>query len=384
MKAHLLHWFHRASQAARAETSTAALVSLAACLTIVLSACGGGGDSGAPELLPAPAQAAAVTTFRTLDMSVSGPGMFTMLNEATGEKVYSRYGRFDVDAKGRVVHADGGIALSFPDIGLLGDVFFSPTPASSNLIQGGGPAKPFPLVSLAMPDVATTRMMVSGILDAVSPISSQAAASWNKFPWYVPGASQAMTGLAIYDQAGQEIELTMYFSKQSINEWLVYYKASGVMLDTVSRLSFDDAGANIGEQIFTVDIPALKNMRYGAANSLPIKGLVISMAEVVQMGASSNFFSMYQNGSSAGKLSNITVATDGLVTLFYSNGISRPLGRVALAKFTDTDRLGHFGAHSWTCREQCVTPELGRGASNLDPFGGQIGEVLGGSLEGPI
>lgn len=85
--------------------------------TLHLAACGDGGD-GAPPAAAAPEagitqpsavpmSADAQETGRPLDLAILGGGLPVGHDTATGERVYTRWDRLDLDAEGRLVHAQG-------------------------------------------------------------------------------------------------------------------------------------------------------------------------------------------------------------------------------------------------------------------------------------
>ncbi|NWF97307.1 MAG: flagellar hook-basal body complex protein, partial [Candidatus Thorarchaeota archaeon] len=82
-----------------------------------------------------------------------------------------------------------------------------------------------------------------------------------------------------------------------------------------------------------------------------------------------------QDGFPAGTLVSFGVGTDGVITGAFSNGLTRPLGQVALATFTNPEglvggvnNLFHVGPNSG---QPVITAPETLGA----------GRVLGGSLE---
>lgn len=54
-----------------------------------------------------------------------------------------------------------------------------------------------------------------------------------------------------------------------------------------------------------------------------------------------------QDGTTVGRLTNVEIGEDGLVTASYSNGSTVPLARVALVRFANEQGLTQVGNTSW-------------------------------------
>jgi flagellar hook protein FlgE len=54
-----------------------------------------------------------------------------------------------------------------------------------------------------------------------------------------------------------------------------------------------------------------------------------------------------QDGITVGRLTNVGIGSDGLVTASYSNGSTVPLARVALVRFANEQGLTQVGNTSW-------------------------------------
>jgi flagellar hook protein FlgE len=90
---------------------------------------------------------------------------------------------------------------------------------------------------------------------------------------------------------------------------------------------------------------------------------------------SSNIAMVFQNGSPLGVLSTFSVGGDGLITGAFSNGLTRTLGQVALATFTNYQGLVDSGNNLFAVGPNSGTPLI----TEPQKFGS--GRILGGSLE---
>ena len=82
-----------------------------------------------------------------------------------------------------------------------------------------------------------------------------------------------------------------------------------------------------------------------------------------------------QNGFAPGSLSSFSVGTDGIVTGLYTNGLTRPLGQIALAIFPNANGLERTGSNIWRQTDNSGIPVIGA------PRSGGRGYVNAGFLE---
>ena len=89
----------------------------------------------------------------------------------------------------------------------------------------------------------------------------------------------------------------------------------------------------------------------------------------------SNLAAVFQDGSPIGTLSNFSIGENGLISGSFTNGLTRSLGQVALAKFSNPEGLVDAGNNLFRNGPNSGTPLI---AKPLD-FG--TGRVVGGALE---
>src|SRR5690606_24936356 len=89
----------------------------------------------------------------------------------------------------------------------------------------------------------------------------------------------------------------------------------------------------------------------------------------------SNLAAVWQDGSEIGTLSNFSIGEDGRIAGSFTNGLTRTIGQIALAKFSNPDGLVDAGNNVFR-----VGPNSGTALStNPGEFG--TGRVVGGALE---
>lgn len=83
----------------------------------------------------------------------------------------------------------------------------------------------------------------------------------------------------------------------------------------------------------------------------------------------------FQNGSPLGVLSSFSVGQDGMITGGFTNGLTRTIGQVAVASFTNPEGLVDAGTNTFSVGPNSGTPLV------TTPLQFGTGRVLGGTLE---
>lgn len=190
------------------------------------------------------------------------------------------------------------------------------------------------------------------------------------------------TSFVTFNSLGSEVvvDLTMVAeSRSNAGTTWRYFLESGDDTDASRQLgtgtiSFDTAG-----QLLTTD-PVTVNVDLdgsGAGTPLTFElsfassdGNLTALAD-----DSSQIAAVYRNGSPLGSLSSFSIGADGTISGSYSNGLTRTLGRVVVAKFSSNEGLVDDGNNTYR-----VGPDSGT-AQILTPGSLGAGKVVSGSLE---
>jgi flagellar hook protein FlgE len=89
----------------------------------------------------------------------------------------------------------------------------------------------------------------------------------------------------------------------------------------------------------------------------------------------STLAAVFQDGSPIGTLAEFSIGDDGIITGSFTNGLSRTIGQVALAKFSNPEGLVDAGASLFR-----IGPNSGS-AIVTEPFNFGTGRLVGGALE---
>jgi len=114
---------------------------------------------------------------------------------------------------------------------------------------------------------------------------------------------------------------------------------------SVAKLTFDTNGAlasNTASRVFSTNIPIVPDT--GAKESIAV---TLDFTGTTQHGASMAEKFLAQDGYKPGSLQRFTTGTDGTIVGQYSNGQTKALGQVVLAKFTNPNGLEPLGNNAW-------------------------------------
>ncbi|MBI4688634.1 MAG: flagellar hook protein FlgE [Nitrospirae bacterium] len=322
------------------------------------------------DISPLFTQGSFETTTNVLDMAIEGEGFFLM-NES-GTTYYSRAGQFSVDRDGYIVNPGGlklqGYLYSAAGVatGSLGDVNISSLNSAPN---------------------QTANVSISANLN--SDLAIPAAFNVNN----PSGTSNFSTSLNVYDSLGNSHVITTYFRKSAEaptgNTWQWYAVVgasdSGSGLTEVQAqgtLSFDTNGKLSSESAITYPTGGFDFSGGAAQNQSVAFNFGTSLAEsgtgldgVTQFGAESAIIFQNQDGYGAGSLKNISISQNGTITGVFTNGQTRLVAQVAVAKFIAPTDLTKMGNNLYAESYDSGGPVIG------SPGSGGLGKVLSNTLE---
>jgi len=312
-------------------------------------------------------------TDNNLDLAVSGEGFFVLGDSVDNinEHVYTRAGAFHADENGNVVNHLGQPLLVYaPNGKTVADGFstgvFAPLqidttqglPNATSTIaekinldsRTGAPTSPF-----TGPDPIT------GVVD--------------------PTTYTHTTSLTIYDSVGNSHIATNYFvasdpAGATPNQWKIYSFVDGKALSaTPATADFDLSGklsaingstttTKFSYPPITVD-PSAKPLT-----------LTFDLNGSTQLGSSFSVDTLSQDGLTIGRLTGVDINDTGIVFARFSNGASKPLGQVALARFQNPQGLSKLGDTEWGENANSGIPITGVAGTS------SFGSIKAGALEG--
>ena len=313
------------------------------------------------------------STGNSLDMAIDGDGLFLVSNGSG--TFYSRAGAFSMDKDGNVVNSRGYKLQGYQAdnagmiTGTSGDITISSSGSAANATTAATIG-----VNLNADDTTQTKAFT---LDGNGDTINNDPANYNE-----------STTTKVYDSLGGEHDVTLYFCKTGNGAWTVHYVntdptnstllvAAGTQnltFGTDGSLTDDTSGTAISFDFGTaVKTPQAIKFNYGTGTGETPKGT--GFDGTTQFSASFGVNQMTQDGYGAGTVSNISIAQDGTITASFSNGQSRTIGQVALARFLDPASLSKLGDNLYA-----ETPASGQ-AIVAKPGTSGTGRVLSNTLE---
>lgn len=321
-------------------------------------------------------------TSNSLDLALSGDGFFIV--DDGGTSAYTRAGAFSTDKDGFVVDSSGRKLQVFPANYVNGEFNSFNTGSLSSLELSTGDSDP---------------QATSSITPIINVDASQDVPTNTTFSPNSADSFNHSTSTTVYDSIGNSYPATMYYAKTSTpNQWEVHtYVNGGVVpldsgdnsfiLDFDSGGNFSGASSNSGATTYTsgnvtfggfqllqdqtVAFNATTNPGIGSANL----NLSFNYSDATQFGGDFAVNSLNQDGFASGRLSGISVDETGAVSATFTNGQSKILGQVALAKFPNNNGLRQLGSTSWA--ETFSAGDRVLGAAGTASFG----VIQSGALE---
>jgi flagellar hook protein FlgE len=285
------------------------------------------------------AQGQLSATNAPLDAAIDGNGFF-ILND-NGTTLYTRAGRFEVDKNGDVV-----------DTTTQAQVMFStPTTTLGPLNVNS---------SQTDPPVVTTTVTLSGNL-------MQNTTTPTTF------TTQAIT---VYDSSGVSETLTVQFAENATNplQWTAQVKdASGTVIGT-QNLTFNADGTPAADSTsITATVTPASAPKFNVTFNLGTAGTFGGVTSTAG-GSTSSVQAAHVDGQALGTLTQYAFTNAGQLQITYSNGDTKTIGTLVLARFETQDQLKEVSNGAFLAAGG-ARPALGA------PLDAGLGSIQGGNLE---
>ncbi|MGE8281680.1 MAG: flagellar hook protein FlgE [Stenotrophomonas sp.] len=290
-------------------------------------------------------------TGRSLDMAVEGEGFFTL--SLNGSRVYSRAGNFQTDNNGYVVNPQGARLQVFSPS--ADGTRFDGALTDLQLLTTDSPPQQTSLVN------STFTLPANAEAPTVTPLDPANANSYN----------HSTGGVTVYDSLGVSHTQTSYFVKTAnANEWEVHNYVDGQAAGAPTLLQFSNSGALVSPANGTIALDP-----YTPSTGAGVLNMTLDVTGSTQYGEKFALRDTRQDGYASGKLTEISIADDGVVYARYSNGDDKALGQVALTNFNNPQGLQNLGNNVWSETNASGSPRTGA------PDSSDLGQIQSGSLE---
>jgi len=298
-------------------------------------------------------QGSLVTTGNATDLALQGNGFFVVQGTANGQtgQYYTRDGEFTIDSNGNLV-TQGGLDVQGYQANATGVLSSN----LSNLDVGNASSQPNPTANITLKANLNS--------NDVTP-----AAAWNVAQ--ASSTSNFSTSATIYDSLGDSHQVQIYFRNDGGGNWEWHAVtdgggltggtagtpteiANGTMTFNTSGVLTADTQTSTFNPLGAVNPQAL-NFNFGTPTGTGGTGL----DGITQFASTDATTFLNQDGYASGTLSNISVNAQGIVTGSFTNGQTRTLAQVAVAKFAAPDQLNDDGGNLYSETQPSGQPTIG-------------------------
>jgi flagellar hook protein FlgE len=306
------------------------------------------------------------------DVAITGDAFFIV--KGNGKTLYTRAGNFEFDANGRLVSPGNGYIVQGINADPQGN--FSSSSAVTDIdltINRKSPAR------------ATTAISLAGNLNLNQQITQTSPTT----------ASQPhQMSITVYDTAGQAHNLVMTFNQvftgtppATNNTWTYSITSTTAAVDAIDNnatpataplggnqglVTFNASGqmVDFSNGLVSLSAGSVKIRVSPSSGGTPFDvtldpGSVNSITGLSQFSNPSNAVFTRQDGYTSGDLQDISIDSTGVITGFYTNGVSRPVAQLSLADFNNPTALLRRGDNMFEPSANSGVPVLGfAGTSN--------------------
>ena len=312
------------------------------------------------------------STGQNTDLAIQGNAFFVVKNGA--DTFYTRAGNFSVDSNGELVSGVNGAAVQ----GRLA-VDGKLTSAVGNL------EIPFGQIAKAN---ATTKVMLSGNLDASSKVFDKGSATTldalDPAQRALPqneGSFKDMS-ITVYDSLGTKHELKMVMWKTAPDKWDWKFDKTGMDITNAGitevsgthPITFkSDGSVDTPTGFFPPQVKFTPNS--GASDVTVTADLGSSVNGLSQFAGSSTAVMRDQDGYTNGTLQGFSIDAAGTIVGSFTNGTTQPLGQVLLADFNNPAGLVRSGDNMYSVSPNSGSPVVGYAGE------GSTSSIASGALE---
>ncbi len=291
-------------------------------------------------------------TEKSTDLAISGDGYF-VLRGSDGQS-FTRNGSFHFDKEGFLVTNDNQRVQGFQ------------ADADGTIINRVADIK-FPRALIPAKATSTIKMDLNldSRVQEIKEFKVDDAYSTSDFT----------TGIEMYDSQGNKHMITMFFNKTADRAWTyrglvdgkeVVGGEPGKLSEVVQgKITFNTDGMlDTEEQTvsgfnFTGGAKLNQDVKIDFGNSITTdKGDGLDGTK--QYGRDSDLITWNQDGAAAGTITNLSFNDEGVLSALYTNGETKDLAQVSLAKFENPEALFKVGSNRLKEANMSGSPSIGR------------------------
>jgi flagellar hook protein FlgE len=295
------------------------------------------------------------------DAAIQGNGFF-VVQDPSGNTLYSRAGNFQLNAQGELTTATGQIVQGWT--------------AVNGVVNTSGAIGNITIPSNALQTPSATQNMSLSINLNAAGVPNTPSGTFS-------------APIQVVDSLGVTHDLTVTFTEQSAGNWNYEVDIPGADLTsgtpgtpsavTTGSLTFD-ANGNLTSPTAPAQIALSITGLTDGANDMNVNWNLATLngngtPVITQYAATSAESASSQDGVPASQVTQVSIANGGAITAQFSNGNQVEVGQLALASVSNPDSLIAVGQNNYEVGANTATPVIGV------PGTGTLGTVEGGALE---
>jgi flagellar hook protein FlgE len=320
-----------------------------------------GGGVSAPQTEALFTQGSIQTTGGNYDAAINGNGFF-VVQDQSGNTLYTRAGNFQLNANGDLVTATGQYVQGWS--------------AQNGVVNTSGAIGDISIPSNALQTPSASQNMSLSVNLNAAGVVGQPSGSFS-------------TSINVVDSLGETQTLTVNFTETAPGSWNYEVDIPGAALTSGTAgtpsavangtLTFD-ANGNLTSPTAPAQVPIAITGLADGANDMNINWNLATIGGtgtplITQYAATSAVSASTQDGVAASQVTQVSIANGGAITAQFSDGNSVVVGQLALASVSNPDSLITVGQNNYSVGADTATPVIGV------PNTGTLGTVEGGALE---
>jgi flagellar hook protein FlgE len=301
-----------------------------------------------------------VSTQTTTNLAVQGAGFF-VVSDASGDLYLTRNGSFAPDASGNLVNTAGYYLMG-------SNIQNGPAATPANSLTG---LQKVNVVNAGQTATPTT----TGSLTANLPSTATAVAAAN-----LPSANSASssytdsTSLVVHDNLGGAHTINLYFAKTGANSWEVdaFDSSQAAAGGGFPHATGPLATATLNFSSTTGALTSGSPLTFAVPSGQPMS---LDLSNLTQLAASFSITAATANGAAPTSVKDVSIATNGTLSLNYTDGTTTAAYDIPLANVESADNLRSVNGNAFETTSTSGPAYLGTAG------GATFGSIASSSLE---
>ena len=179
----------------------------------------------------------------------------------------------------------------------------------------------------------------------------------------------------VYDALGNKYSVNLQFTESSPGTWTWTIPSNGITNSSGATYSSASTGTLTFGSTGALSSGTTGTIAFSPTNGAAPVSIALDLSSLTQYASSTTAAMQAQNGYASGTLQDYTIDQTGTITGSFSNGVTKSLGQIALANFSNVNGLQSDGTNNYS-----ATANSGTATINA-PGAGSLGTIQTGSLE---